>query len=201
MSEEYAQDLFRIDEIYVKNIVFGFDPWVTLWGCKYDETNDSFEDIDYGLTIAQLNSLLMYNKDFGLEIQDIIADELIKLIEEPIDIDLMNLFGKPILFEDCYLDVYKSKNKDENGKWIEDEDQFYIIDNIIPKDSDNSDLNDKSDFTKKLNEFVDAFSIAYIYYERLIKLKLSQREARKRAGLKDELIFHFAYICFKNKKQ
>lgn len=114
--------------------------------------------------------------------------------EEPAGVDVFNLLGGSLVIKRISLKIYKPKVQDENGGWEEANDPYYLIDSFKK-------LAQKELLTQQLAwHFADlqqSLILAFKQYRRLRKLYFSKKEARKKAGLKDELLFQLAKARYK----
>ncbi|MBC7422233.1 MAG: hypothetical protein H7334_02140, partial [Ferruginibacter sp.] len=98
----------------------------------------------------------------------------------------------PLLIQDIVLTIYKPMVADEKGIYKEEKSNNYIIDSFHTKE----------DFEKKQaashdpnSQMADCFLLletAYQYYLQLIQFGKKEKTARKKAGLKNELLFRMA---------
>ena len=85
----------------------------------------------------------------------------------------------------------------EFGNWIEEEpdEEFYIIDSVDSEE--NYSENKAESLNEELSEYFILLNNAYQYYLQLRKIDVPDKQARKKAGLKDELLFRIAVINYK----
>lgn len=200
MAEKYKPEYHYIDEIYLKEIVFVNDTNsndVTIFGYYDNPFEEELQPVDYWCDFSTLTDILLAANEEGEPIINAITDLLNSHSEEePNRIDVENLFGKPLKVENIVLTIYKPMEQDENGEWkLEDpNEEFYLIDNVEPKDVFENRRNSKDDVSEQLSEYFILLNNAYKYYLQLLDLDLSKKTARKKAGLKDELLFRIAVL-------
>lgn len=200
MAEKYKPEYHYIDEIYLKEIVFVNDTNsndVTIFGYYDNPFEEELQPVDYWCDFSTLTDILLAANEEGEPIINAITDLLNSHSEEePNRIDVENLFGKPLKVENIVLTIYKPMEQDENGEWkLEDpNEEFYLIDNVEPKDVFENRRNSKDDVSEQLSEYFILLNNAYKYYLQLLDLDLSKKKARKKAGLKDELLFRIAVL-------
>jgi len=200
MADKYKPDYHYIDEIYIKEIVFVNDinsNDVTIFGYYDNPFEDELQRVDYWCDFSTLTDILLAANEEGELVIKAITDLLNSdTSDEPNRIDVENLFGKPFKIKNFILTIYKPMEQDENGEWkLEDPDEeFYIIDSVEPKEIFESKRNSKDKVNEQLSDYFILLNNAYKYYLQLLDLDLSEKSARKKAGLKDELLFRIAVL-------
>lgn len=200
MADLYEPKYEHIDEIYLKEIVFEKDKDsndVTIFGYYENPFEEELKRVDYCCPFSILTDLLLFAGEDGDPIIGAIADKLNDDdCEYPSVIDVENLFGNPLKIEDIILTIYRPMEQDENGEWIEiqDDDLLYIIDSIESKQIFENQKDNSSELKNKLAEHFIILQNSYKYYLQLLSIGLSEKNSRKKAGLKDELLFRMAII-------
>lgn len=196
----YEPNYLIQDGIQLHEIVFMKSPEadsVTIFGaCRQPETGKVLNR-DFGCDFAIFTDLLMLAGDAGFAVIDQIAallgDDSVEP-EEPVGVDVFNLLGGPLVINGISLKIYKPKVQDENGGWEEANDPYYLVDSFKK-------LAQKELLTQQLTwHFADlqqSLILAFKQYRQLRKLYFSKKEARKKAGLKDELLFQLAKARYK----
>jgi hypothetical protein len=200
MADLYEPKYEHIDEIYLKEIVFEKDKDstdVTIFGYYENPFEEELKRVDYCCPFSILTDLLLFADEKGDPIIGAIADKLNDDdCEYPSVIDVENLFGHPLKIDGIILTIYRPMEKNEDGEWeeINDDDLLYIIDSIESKQVFESKKDNTNNFQNKLAEHFIILQNAYKYYLQLLSMGISEKNSRKKAGLKDELLFRMAII-------
>lgn len=120
-----------IDEfVFVNNAQFSD---VTIFGAYLPPAAQEVETADFCCSFSLLNQLLSKAGDVGKWVIEEIVDKLIYESEnEPITINIKNIFGKPLIISNLNLKMYQPMQQDPFGNWVNqntDED-FYLIEDI-----------------------------------------------------------------------
>lgn len=222
MDNYYEPEHFFLYEIRVRQIIFDESADVTIFGSIPDE-NDYEKSIswDFLCSFALLTDILLFadDKDKGDLLIKIISEKLSAELEIPTVIDVEDIFDKELIFSNLVYEVYPLYEKDENGDMrptnencyfieaIEDKDEFFKRegDNYkfkehttkIPTDILEAALNNLENTKteeEQLSEYLSVLDNAFKYYLQLLSKNFSEKEARKRAGLGDELLFRIAVL-------
>lgn len=195
-------------KICISEIVFGRETDVTIF--EYVHTNIiRYYVCDFGL----LNDLLMCADEIGKEILKVVADKLEKAkdpiaVDEPFVIKLCELLGEGLHIENILLKVYRSDDTDvgECDQAFE-KDDVLIIEEITRKNLNYIDEEDEENegtsrhlesiYEKQLEDYLSLLGDSYINYIELRKIELSEKEARRMAGLSNEILFRMASLCYK----
>lgn len=195
-NKAYKPNYLTITNMLVEQIVFDDEIPPTLMGKILLESNDSY-NIQIGIGFSDLNHILITCGDLGLKISDLISQKLSSsYIESPTVIELKDIFGIDLIINNCYLEGYCTQHKDKNGNWVEDEGNLFMVDKIFNKQEFEKKVEQSKD-KEQLNDCLELIGVAYIYYLRLKRFGLSEHEARKRSGLKNELLFKLSYLINK----
>jgi hypothetical protein len=200
MADKYQPDYRYINEIYLKEIIFVNDTNsndVTIFGYYDNPFEEDLQRVDYWCDFSTLTDILLAANEAGEPIINAITDLLNSdTCNEPNRIDVENLFGKPLKVDNIVLTIYKPMEQDEEGEWkLEDPDEeFYIIDSVEPKEIFESKRNSKDKVSEQLSDYFLLLNNAYKYYLQLLDHDLPEKSARKKAGLKDELLFRIAVL-------
>lgn len=222
MDNSYDPKHFFLYEIRVQQIIFDESADVTIFGSIPNE-NDYEKSISWEFlcSFALLTDILLFadDKDKGDSLIKIISEKLSAELEIPTVIDVENIFGKELIFSNLVYEVYKPHEKDENGEWQPTKDNCYFIETIEDKDEffkhegDNYKfkehtekiyddlleealkiLEDAKTDEEQLSEYLVVLDNAFRYYLQLLSKQFLEKEARKRAGLGDELLFRIAVL-------
>ena len=160
MENTYEPNYRIIDEIYLKEIVFEkslTSTDVTIFGYYKKPFKEKLQRVDYYCEFGILNDLLIFSKEIGDPIIDVITEKLNDDDPETsLVIDVENLYGKPLKIDNIVLTIYRPFEENENGEWVEvnDDEEFYIIDSVeskeIFKEKNSKKRNFKNDFEKHL---------------------------------------------------
>lgn len=201
MADKYIPNYHKINEIYLKEIVFekSIDhSEVSIFGYYFNSDKKELIRIDYLCEFSALTDLLIFANEKGEPIIEAITEKLNSYTEEyPIVIDIENIYGEPLKIENILLTIYLPFEENEKGEWIESTDKtFYIIDSVESWDLLDQALDNMSTETpeSKLSELHILLNNAYLFYEQLLGIGISKKTARKQSGLKDELLFRIAYL-------
>ncbi len=184
-----------LSDIIVEEIIFDKETPPTL-NCKKVMEN-YISDCWINLKFDQLYEILSYCGEFGEQITNLVKEKLKEApTDNPIELNLKNYFGDYLMVDNCYLKVNKSKYKDEENNWVEEEGNFYFLDKILSHhDIDKN--NPYVFYGENLPVYLKTSGLAYLHYKELKKITISDSAARERAGLKDDLLFKIAYSVYK----
>lgn len=198
----YEPNYIHLNEIYIQEIVLDAEydsEEVTIYG--YHENADTNTEISYGCNTGMLSDLIIAAKEDGELIADLVASKLDEGIpeedpEEPIIVYVMGILGKPLKISNVVITIYRPMEQDESGMWKEvDDKNFYFIDNIETQEKfEQSKTSEKKDVMKQLYDYLITLDIQYKLYTQLLALDIKEKEARKRTGLKDEVLYRIAVL-------
>lgn len=196
----YQPNYKFIDDIQISEIVFdGESSDVTLFGYVANDDKTKYSRGDFICDFAMLTDVLLHLGETADPIIERITEILsYDFVESPTVVDLENILGRELTIRDLVLKVYVPKSEDENGEWVENlDDKCYFIDSITSK----SDFLEKQKNEKQFAEYQDMLSDHFIlldnalnYYKQLTARGFAEKEARKRSGLSDELLFRIAFL-------
>ncbi len=196
MDDNYNSEQCFVEALFIKVILFDNSENVTIWGFLPGETIQDLIPCDFVCKFDILTDLLLNANEDGEKIIKAIAEKLSKELEIPTAIEMEELFGiTAVLIDNIVAEAERVGELDENGKWKDPDDLCYYIESLRSKD----------DYFKKNKEQLktaeellhNCFTIlnnAFKYYQQLIDKDFSEKEARKRAGLENELLFRIAYL-------
>lgn len=194
MKNVYEPNYQHIDEILLKEIVFEANPEsadVTIFGYCDNPFMKDLQRVDYYCDFSQLTDLLWHSGERGELVIEAIAEHLnlADYEEDPISIDVEYLLGHPLKINGFSITIYRPMEQDEQGEWQEDTDEnFFIIDSLTrPAEME--------DVLPLRDQLADQFKIvenAYRYYLLLAEGGIDEKKARKKAGLKNNLLFKMA---------
>ena len=206
MPNKYKPNIHKIDEIYLKEIVFEKNVEstdVNIFGYYFNTITEELVRIDYLIEFSMLTDLLIFANEKGEPIIEAITEKLSADFEEdPIRINVENIFGEPLKIENILIQIYIPFEENENGEWVESEDKtFYIIDSIDQYDLLDRALENMSNQPNteelKLSELYLLLNNSYLFYKQLLTFGVSKKSARKKSGLKNELLFRIASLNYK----
>lgn len=221
MEKVYDAEYYLLDEIRVRQILFDESDGVTIFGAL--SAKDDYETSipwDFICEFGLLTDILMFadNKEEGDLLISIISEKLSKELEIPTVIDMEDLFGGELYFTKLIFKVYRPHEKDENGIWQPDEDDCYFIESIESQTEfyKNNESNKKQSNESgvaydalesalsvlgiskppedQLSDYFIILHNAHRYYLQLLAKGFSEKKARKRAGLSDELLFRISLL-------
>lgn len=182
-------EMIKIDQLVIEEIIFDDSYDVTIFCEALMDQEKNF--ITLGLNFDDLNFLLMQSGKDGLKVAEAIGEEIGRMDSKPRVIEVEDVIGAPLEIDTCIIEVYSAEEMDdEDGDWYEGDDNVYIVDNIIPKSKQELEATNNR---KKFQEHLDLLKVAFQYYQKLIDTGISENEARKKAGLAEELLFKLAY--------
>lgn len=130
MNTQKKPTFFR-NEIFFSMIEFFNADEVTLIG--HIEENHHLEHAQYITNKKNLYRLLKNSGKLGAEIIQIIIDAFQRPHGVPVQIDLNEIFGKPICLESCSLKLDRSFYQDDAGDWkIDFKTNLFFIDEVRP---------------------------------------------------------------------
>lgn len=196
MSKKYNPHFQRINEIYVKTIIFEKDAGssiVTLFGYFNNTYRKALLPVDYICEFSTLTDLLLAAKERGEAIITVISEKLHEAAEEfPVVIEVEKMLNVPLHISCIQLKIYKPYEQDENGEWKEVTDNCYVIDEF-----ESDAVGKVIPGVMKTPTITDCFlllEMSYAYYLQLLKFDLPVKKAREKAGLKNKLLFQMAEI-------
>src|SRR5690606_10534735 len=96
------------------------------------------------------------------------------------------------------LVIYKPFEENENGDLVECADEsFYFIDKVKYKNKTQNHIIPKDSLQEMFTEHLALLEISYNYFLQLVSFNISEKNARKKAGLKNELLYRLAIINHK----
>lgn len=220
MQNAYDADYIFLEEIRIRQIIFDESDSVTIFGAlaDKDDYNTSIR-CDFLCNFGLLTDILMFadKKDQGDLLIKIISEKLSTELEIPTVIDMDDIFGGELYFTKLIFKVYKPHEKDENGIWQQTDENCYFIESIARQtefsqqnesNSNQSIENGTEDPLERalnilgisksakdqLSDYFIILNNAYRYYSQLIAKDFTEKEARKRAGLSDELLFRISIL-------
>ncbi len=222
MDNPYDPEYFFLYEIRIRQIIFDETSDVTIFGSIPEESDyEQSVEWDFLCSFGLLTDLLMYadEKDEGDMLIEMISDKLGSPFEIPTVIDVENLFGRELIFSNLIYETYKPHEKNKYGIWEPTNDNCYIINSIEQKseffkrEGENFKFNEHSQcqpydlleealkqagkektHQEQLAEYPIVLDNAFKYYEQLLLKEFTEKEARKRSGLGDELLFRIATL-------
>jgi hypothetical protein len=195
MPEGYDPQYYYIDEIIIGGIVFDETENVTILGYYLNTDEDQLIKCDYLCNFSQLIDLLLLGGDVAEEIIVKLSDKLTSEYEIPAIIDIEENIGRLIHLRDIILKIYKPHEKNDKGEWQPVNDPVYYVDSIESKETFEQNPEGKAYLNKQeLSKYLSILNMAFNYYQQLLQAKFNDKQARKRAGLKDELLFRIAYF-------
>lgn len=198
MSKAYQPNYQSIEEIYIKAIVFEKEPQctsVSIFGYLDHPEKESLLPVDYLCDFSTLTDLLLAAKDAGEPIINAVLDKLNNDSEEyPVLIDVEAIVEGPLKIQDIQLKIYKPWAKDADGAWNEENDECFIIETFELKTTFEIQPLVKEQNTTRMSDCLVLLEMSYCYYLQLLKFDISLKKARKRAGLKNKILFRMAEI-------
>jgi len=217
MSNTYDPQYFYLDQIYISKIVFDESENISLFCYLFDEGQNKLVRWDLFSDFTFLTDILLFSGEDGEVIIKIISEKLSEELEIPTVIDVENLFLKPLYVDSFIFKVYKPCEKDENGIWHPMNDNSLYMDSMevkeefltrqpetyIAKLKDGKVIYDLLEealdnlsidpYQKQLNEYLNVLENAFKYYTILLSKDFSEKQARRRSGLSDELLYRIAF--------
>ncbi len=168
---------------------------LTLFSTCLDDSSDKIVDCDYICDFSQLTDLLLYAGNEGDEVIKVLSSKLSSQYDIPTIIMMEDVINSSLRITDVVLKIYKPHNKNENGEWVPTSESLYFIDSIAAKEVFERSPEGREYFIREaLSKHLSLLNVAYMYYTHLIKLGFNEKQARKKSGLKDELLFRIAYF-------
>lgn len=195
MPDAYIPKYYYIDEIIINAIVFDETENLTLLGSYYNTDEEKLNSCDYLCDFAQLTDLLLIAGEHADKIITELTDKLCGEFEIPSVLDIKEIIGEPLKIEGIMIKIYKPHDKNDDGEWVPINEPLYIIDDIESKEAfEQSPEGKQYLFKQEISKYLSILNIAFRYYEQLVAMKFPDKKARKKAGLKDELLFRIAYF-------
>lgn len=201
MEEEvYKPNYNVIGNVYIAGIFFesgNSETDATIFGYYKSSFDNTLIDITYACDFRIIIDLLTFLDD---ERSILILEKINERIQEsdqwnPGYVDIEGIFGEALLLENQFFKVYKPQQQSGwTGLWYEIKDEIYIIESIqwLPDISSST-----GNYNIELKEYNRILNLSFIFYIHLVKIGISEKNARKRAGLKDELLYRLAYLHYK----
>lgn len=194
--DQYTPELFTISNVIIEEIVFDSEVPPSLFA-KIPAEKGKKKDVTIGLQFSELNQILLSCGEKGAKISDVITQKLnTEIITEPAVIDITKVLGESLFADNCFLEVYHTKHLDEEGEWEDDEDNLLMVNKVFTRKEFEQEVIDK-DLKNQLYECFQLIESAYTYYQRLINTGSTEKEALKKAGLQDKLLFKMAILLNK----
>jgi len=195
--DQYTPELFTISNIIIEEIVFDSEVPPSIFAKIPGEKKGKKKDVTIGLQFSELNQILLSCGEKGARISDVITQKLnTEIIEEPAVIDIAEVLGESMLADNCFLEVFHTKHLDDEGEWEDDEDNLLMVNKVFTRKEFEQEVIDKN-LKNQLYECFQLIESAYTYYLRLINTGTSEKEALKKAGLQDKLLFKMAILLNK----
>lgn len=197
MANLYKPNYQTINKLIIKEIIFEKDPLctsVTLIGYRVNDDNTKFIKTHYFCEFDMLNNLLVAAKEEGDLIITAIKNKLLSEEEEvPVLLDTDIIIDGLLIIKNLVVKMYKEKVRDEFGNWREEDYEHFNIENI--EFVNDKIVNDRlevlqTSFALNLNMLEARFN----YYLQLKSILPSFKMARKKAGLKNKLLFYLAIV-------
>lgn len=184
----------RLEEMAIGQIVFDHSEWVSLWG--YMGGRDKHHRMDFILNFETLNKLLRLSGSQGDRIQMLLVERLEKGVEEPSVIDLEELYGSPLVLDQCSLEVSVTWVQDGDGGWKEDP-GCLSIDEVSPLLEKKAPvLSPRAQCKQNFSRCVEQLTRSYALYLGYLELDMDEATALRKAGLEDDLKFKMAYYAW-----
>ncbi|AHF17582.1 hypothetical protein [Niabella soli] len=199
----YKPNYKYLNEIYIDKIIFEPGPLesdVTIFGYIKDNIDpEVYNPADYCCDFSLLNDLLAIAGESAEPIIDAIATKLnAPGIEDPIVIDLEEIAIAPLKIDFINLKVYKPKELNADGKWMEDDnDSFYLIESLESGLYFGSDGKEHNYYKDLMADYMILLSNQYALYREFCSIGLSEKRSRKKSGLSDDILFKLAFLNFK----
>lgn len=197
MANLYEPNYLTINTLIIKEIIFEKDPLctgVTLVGYRLNDDNTKYIKTHYFLEFDMLNSLLITAKEEGDLIITAIKNKLLSEEEEvPVLLDTDIIIDGLLIIKNIVIKMYKEKVRDAFGEWKEEDYEHFNIENIefVDEIIINGQLEVlQTRFARNLNMLEARFN----YYLELKNISSSFKMARKKAGLKNKLLFYLAIV-------
>lgn len=199
MADEYKPNYSLINKIYISEIIFersASSPDVTIFAYLKDPKDGDHKIITFSCTFSILNNILIFTKEKSNNITFAIADKLsIRGDVEPTVIDVENIMGEPFDIDNIVFTIYQPMQKNQKDEWVEIPDEsLFIIDKVESKESFYSGETSEDNLSNQMAEYFIMLDNSYNYYLKLIDHEISEKKARKKSGLKNELLFRLAII-------
>ena len=200
MSDSSTPNYFDVRTIFINEIIFENkldETDVTIFGSHNNPFDDERENTDYWCEFSLLTELLSFAGSKGETISEMMSDILNDKSEEsPVGVDVENVFGEPLRIDNIFLQLYKPKKKDENDEWIEEE-GIYIIHSVKSLEAVESEKKFSNALANlELSEYLRLLSDLFGSYIQLVNIGFKKKEARKRVGLEDKLLFKIAELQY-----
>jgi hypothetical protein len=217
MSNAYNPQYFHLDEIYISEIIFDESENISLFCYLFDEGQNKLVRWDLFSDFTFLTDILLFAGNEGEVIIKILSEKLSVHFDIPTVINIEELFDKPLYVDSFIFKVYRPHEKDENGIWHPANDNYLYMDSMevkeefltrqpetyIAKIKDGKIIYDLLEealsnipidpYQKQLTEYLNVLENAFKYYLILLNKEFTEKEARRRAGLSDELLYRIAF--------
>jgi hypothetical protein len=195
-SEGYTPNFRSVTKIEVEDIVLDEDDVPSIIGKMKTAGRNS--NITIILDFSDLIQILMTAGEPGLEVSNFIKKRMLDAgRERPTVIDTRIEFGKVLMLDNCYLEIYKPQHR-HGQKWVENRDNLFFVEKILSK-REYEKRTKEVEVKQKIQECLELIGSSYASYQRLRKLGITEEEAKLRAGLQDELLFKLSTYLHKLK--
>ncbi|HAY34799.1 MAG TPA: hypothetical protein PK536_11815 [Ignavibacteria bacterium] len=199
MADKYEVNYQYLSKLYLSDIVFEkrIDSQdVTIIAYFKNPIEEESEIIYLSCDFSILIKVLIFLREEGDFIINEIAEKFrIKDNENITIIEIENLLGKPLEINNIVFTIYRPKDENEQGEFVEITDEtIYCIDSVESKDLFEDNKISFDNLNDQLAEYFIMLDISYKYFLQLLSLDMPEKNARKKSGLKDELLFRIATI-------
>lgn len=195
MPQIYEPNYHTQHDLYIHELVFMRTPEadsVSMFGTFRETPDGRLTDRDYGCEFDQLTDLLLLAGRDG----DLLIEQIATVLcndridpDEPVSIDVNALLGHSLKIKNLRLQIYKPKRQDETGNWTEWTDEYYLIDSFKTL---NAAQQQALWWQRAFETKLQLLTVSYVHYRQLRRHDFRKKEARRRTGLQDDLLFSLA---------
>ncbi len=209
MKNLYQPNFECIEEILIREIVFekNFESTsVAIFGYHIDRVENTVIIAQYCTQISELTNMLLSVGVAGETVIEAITDKLyeeevydpeIFVLDDdekqPIRLDVRELLGGLLQIKNMALIIYKPMEENEQGEWVEDPDNFYLIESFKRNKYNTINL-PPSNLQQELGGLFIKLEQQFNYFISLVEEKVDMEEAKQQAALNDALLFKIAVL-------
>jgi len=188
------KDFMVLTGVIIEDIIFDESTVVNLSGLY------PVNELNYTVTLLmdfqEFNNLMTMNGEFGKKITKAIARKLKQEKTSIIEIDLIKKFGKELVLDNIYLEAVVPRLEEPGEGGIQNPGNILYVNKVYSK-NDYKRFQERGEYLEELNDYLELLHGAYVYYLRLKMKGVKEGEARRRAGLNDEILYKVALCVFK----
>lgn len=187
------------EAISVAQIIMDDSNYLTFWGQV--KTADGWQRCDFVTSYDVLNAMLRHAQERGDAVQMAIVQHLEDMRHIPEMIDLEAELGGAVVFNNMQFSLSRPGFR-QHGNWVEytDGDCYYIekvvpVEKVMPQPAARTVA-----YQEQIGHCMDMLYKSYELYLGYLELDFGAEEARREAGLEDDLKYTLAYYAWQQEQ-